>query len=83
MATTSTCTFRISNQLRNRLEQTARRIKRGKTSIITQALEEYLEKVDVSRFLEEARRQSILASRLSNEDENVWLDRAWTGGSPL
>jgi predicted DNA-binding protein len=70
----------MSNELRDRLEKAARRLKRGKNSIVTQALEEYLEKLSRSKFLEEARRQSILASTSSNEDENVWLEHADSTG---
>jgi predicted transcriptional regulator len=70
----------MSNELRDRLEQAARRFKLGKNSIITQALEEYLEKLNRGKFLEEARRQSILASDSPNEDEEVWLEHADTTG---
>jgi hypothetical protein len=66
--------------LRKSLEQAARRLKRGKNSIVVDALEEYLEKLNRSRFLEEARRQSILASASSNEDEDIWLEHADTAG---
>ena len=66
----------MSNELRDRLEKAARRLKRGKNSIVTQALEEYLEKLSRSKFLEEARRQSILAGNSPNEDEDVWLEHA-------
>ena len=41
-------------------------------------LEEYLEKLSRSKFLEEARRQSILAGNSPNEDEDVWLEHADT-----
>jgi hypothetical protein len=66
--------------LRDRLEQAARRLKRGKNSIITQALEEYLENLNRTKFLGEARRQSILASASPSEDEDVWLEHADTAG---
>ena len=73
---TTTSSFRISNELRDRLEKTARRLKRGKNSIVIEALEEYLAKLNRSKFLEEARRQSILASTSRSEDEEVWLEHA-------
>jgi hypothetical protein len=66
--------------LRDRLEQAARRLKRGKNSIITQALEEYLENLNRTKFLGEASRQSILASTSPSEDEDVWLEHADTAG---
>ena len=70
----------MSNELRDRLEQAARRLKRGKNSIVIDALEEYLDKLNRSKFLEEARRQSILASRSPSGDEDVWLEHADTAG---
>jgi predicted DNA-binding protein len=76
----TTSSFRLSNELRDRLEQAARRLKRGKNSIITQALEEYLENLNRTKFLGEARRQSILASASPSEDEDVWLEHADTAG---
>ena len=76
----TTSSFRISNELRTRLEQTARRLNRGKNAIITLALEEYLDKFNRQRFLEEARRQSILASAASSDDEIQWSKHADTSG---
>jgi hypothetical protein len=70
----------MSSELQDRLEQEARRLKRGKNSIIIDALEEYLAKLNRSEFLEEARRQSILASTSRSEDEDVWLEHADTTG---
>src|SRR5580704_5639271 len=76
----TTSSFRMSNELRDRLEQAARQLKLGKNSIITRALEEYLEKLNRGKFLEEARRQSILASTSPDKDEEVWLEHADTTG---
>jgi predicted DNA-binding protein len=76
----TTLGFSISNELRKRVEHAARGLKRTRNSIITQAIEEYLEKLNRSNFLEEARRQSILASALPNDDEDVWLEHADTSG---
>lgn len=76
----STSSFRISNELRAKLDEAARRLKRGKNAIIVEALQEYLDKVNYQRFLQEARRQSVLASAVSNEDEEFWLDQADTRG---
>ena len=70
----------MSNELRDRLEKAARRLKRGKNSLVIEALEEYLEKLNRGKFLEEARRQSILASTSLSEDEDVWLEHADTTG---
>ena len=75
-----TSSFRISNELNARLEEAVRRFKRGKNSLITEALEDYLDKVSRQRFLEEARRQSLLVSGASTEDEDFWLEQADTRG---
>jgi predicted transcriptional regulator len=76
----TTSSFRISNELRTRLERAARRLNQGKNAIITLALEEYLDKFNRQWFLEEARRQSILASAALNEDEIQWAKHADTSG---
>jgi len=76
----TTSSFRVSNELRTQLEQAARRLKCGKNAIITLALEEYLDRFNRQRFLEEARRQSILASAASGEDETLWARHADTSG---
>jgi predicted DNA-binding protein len=76
----TTSSFRISNELQARLEEAVHRLKRGKNSIITEALEEYLDRINQQRFLEEARRQSMLASAVPNRDEDVWLEHADTTG---
>lgn len=75
-----TTSIRISAELRARLDEAARQLQSGKNRIIAQALEEYLDRVNRQRFLEEARRQSILASAASNDDEDVWLAHADTRG---
>ena len=76
----TTSSFRISNELHARLEEAVHRLKRGKNSIITEALEEYLDRINQQRFLEEARRQSMLASAVANRNEDVWLEHADTTG---
>ena len=67
-------------QLRVRLEDAAQRMKIRKNTIITQALEQYLNKVNRSQFLAEARRQSMLASSNPAENEDVWSDHGDTTG---
>lgn len=75
-----TVVFRMSNELSDRLRKAGRRLKREKQSLIMEALEEYLRKLNCGKFLEEARRQSILASTCPNKDEEVWLEHADTTG---
>jgi predicted transcriptional regulator len=75
-----TSSIRISPELRARLEEAAQQLQRGKNRIIIEALEEFLDKVSRQRFLDEARRQSLLASAESGGDEDVWLQHADTSG---
>lgn len=77
----TTSSVRLPDALRRRLERTSRRLKRGKNSIITQALDEYLRKVDRQELAAEARRQSLLASQTDNqEDLEEWAKMADTRG---
>ncbi|MGA2185177.1 MAG: hypothetical protein ABSH47_19335 [Bryobacteraceae bacterium] len=75
-----TSSIRISAELRARLDEAARQLQSGKNRIIIQALEEYLDKVSRQRFLDDARRQSILASVAGGDDDDVWLKHADTSG---
>lgn len=62
-----TSRVRMSLGLRKRLEQTARTLKRWKNWIITQAIEEYLQKWHMAALAAEARRQSMLVSAKTAE----------------
>ena len=73
-----TTSFRLPPELRQRLEETARRLGRGKNWIIVQALEEYLTKRDDQTFIEEARHQSLRASSVITPDEAFWENAAET-----
>ena len=68
----STSSFRISDELRFRLEGTARRLNKGKNWVINRALDEYLERHSRTALRAEARRQSLLASRKRWRDEALW-----------
>ncbi len=68
----TTSSFRVSETLRARLEQTARQMKKRKNWIINQALDEYLKKVRRESLPAEARRQSLLASAAVAGDERFW-----------
>ena len=77
----STSSFRISDELRFRLEDAARRMSKGKNWIITRALGDYLDRHNQTHLREEARRQSLLASRRRWKDEAFWGKAArevWT-----
>jgi predicted DNA-binding protein len=75
-----TSSFRISDELQVRLEQTSRYLKRGKNWVINRALEGYLDQVGHDALAAEARRQSLVASGVVTEDEEFWRKRADTAG---
>jgi len=68
----TTSSFRISEELRVRLERTARHLKKSKNWILNRALEEYLATEASDTLAAEARRQSLLASATTTEDEKYW-----------
>ena len=68
----ATTSIRLPPELRQRLEDTAHRLGRGKNWIVVRALEEYLAKGDERAFIEEARRQSVRASEGVTPDEVFW-----------
>ena len=76
----STSSFRIPDHLRLRLEETARHLGKGKNWILNQALEEYLSGPGRGGLANEARRQSILASRTGSADATFWAKRADSRG---
>ena len=77
---TVTSSFRMSQELRKRLEETARTLKKPKNRIIVQALEEHLKGKHGAVLAAEARRQSLLASVVSAEDEEFWARQSDTSG---
>ena len=68
----STTSIRIPDDLKIRLESTARRMSKGKNWVIKQALTEYLERHNQDWLRAEARRQSIAASKMKWKDEKFW-----------
>jgi predicted DNA-binding protein len=74
VANSVTSSFRISETLRLRLEATARQLGKRKNWVINRALEEYLTKTHRASLAKEARRQSLLASRVTTADERFWMD---------
>jgi predicted transcriptional regulator len=65
----STTSIRIPDDLKVRLESTARQMNKGKNWIIKQALAEYLQRHNMDWLRAEARRQSIAASKKNWKDE--------------
>ena len=73
MSKSETTSIRLSPQLRQQLEQASHLLRRGKNWIIAQALQEYMSHVLDLKLIEEARRQSLLASRSAREKQD-WED---------
>lgn len=80
MSYTVTTSIRLPSNIRNELEETSHKLHRGKNWIIIKALEAYLPKVNKIAFAEEARRQSILASRADVEESDDWENNSDTSG---
>jgi predicted DNA-binding protein len=76
----TTSSFRIPEDLRVRLAQSARRLKKPKNRIIVEALDEYLRKTSRETLAAEARRQSLLASASPGRDDEFWEKLADTRG---
>lgn len=75
-----TTSIRLPIKLREKLDKVSHALHRGKNWIITKALEEYLSKLNQSNLVEEARRQSILASRKDKKKDHSWENNADTSG---
>jgi predicted DNA-binding protein len=76
----STSSFRISEDLRIRLERTARHMGKGKNWLINRALEEYLNRAGGEALAVEAQRQSLAASGTATKDEEFWQKQVDTTG---
>jgi predicted DNA-binding protein len=72
----TTSSFRISDELRIRLESAAIQSGKGKNWILNQALREYLERIREDSLAAEARRQSLLAGGRATPEEQFWAARA-------
>jgi predicted transcriptional regulator len=72
MAHLITTSIRLPPDLRERLEQAAHTLHRGKNWLIIKALEEFLGKLGQNALLEEAQRQSLLASQNEHEENEDW-----------
>jgi len=74
----STTSVRLSNELKLRLEITARATGKGKNAIITEALDEFLRKHDKKAFAAEIRRQSLNCRKATDPDADYWESLADT-----
>lgn len=75
MSTSITTSIRLTPQMRHQLDQASHELHRGKNWIINHALELYLKKLKSQLLVDEARRQSILASRKIKEDD-AWEENS-------
>ena len=72
LVASSTTSIRIPDDLKVRLDSTARRMNKGKNWIIKQALAEYLQRHNIELLQAEARRQSMAASKKKWKDAKLW-----------
>jgi predicted DNA-binding protein len=71
----TTSSFRISDELRMRFESAASKSGKGKNWILNQALREYLDRMREDSLAAEARRQSLLASGRDTPEAQFWASR--------
>lgn len=75
--TAITTSIRLSPELRGELESAAQKLHRGKNWIISQALHEFLNKINQQDIKIEARKQSLLASKAEQVNEmEIWEQNA-------
>jgi len=67
-----TTSIRLEVNLSKKLEKAAHDLHRGKNWLISEALRKYLEQLENSNLVDEARNQSLLASKQKNQDLELW-----------
>lgn len=68
-----TTSVRLTPELRQQLDYLSHSLHRGKNWIVIQALQEFISKHNYTILAEEAKRQSLLASQHTiNEEEEIW-----------
>lgn len=72
MASGITTSVRLSQELRLQLDHASQRLHRGRNWIINQAIAEYLAKLGENRIVNEARKQSIRASKADSDEIDIW-----------
>jgi predicted DNA-binding protein len=81
MARSSTSSYRLDQDTMIELTEAARRLGKGKNTIIAEAIRDYLRKLRSSEIAAQARRQSIAASAIATDDEVFWEEhvdvRGW------
>jgi predicted DNA-binding protein len=76
MSRSFTTSIRLTADLRLQLENAAKRLNRDKNWLVSQALTEYLAKLGEDKLVNEAQRQSRLASKADrvNEESDLWSE---------
>jgi predicted DNA-binding protein len=69
----ATTSVRLPLELKGKLERTAKHLRKNKTWIVVQALEQYLQDKDREALAAEARRQSLL-SNLATDSYDAQLE---------
>jgi len=67
-----TTSIRLELNLSKKLENAARNLHRGKNWLISEALRRYLEQLENPNLVQEARKQSLLASKQKNTGDDLW-----------
>lgn len=76
MPVSTTTSIRLPKELSRELARKARSTKRGKSWVIKEALELYLLGSSHDTLREEARRQSLLASKRLTKVDAIWTEQA-------
>jgi predicted DNA-binding protein len=78
MARGITTSIRLTPKTRLELELASRFLKRGKNWIVNEALQAYLTRMSLSSLINEAKKQSLLASKAVRNENNLWEENSDT-----
>jgi predicted DNA-binding protein len=67
-----TTSIRLELSLSRKLEKVAHNLHRGKNWLISEAVRRYLEQLENTTLVQEARKQSLLVSKQKNMDYDIW-----------
>jgi predicted DNA-binding protein len=67
-----TTSIRLELSLSRKLEKAAHNLHRGKNWLISEAVRRYLEQLENTTLVQEARNQSLLVSKQKNKDYDIW-----------
>ena len=71
-----TLNIRVSERLLDRLGEFERQTNRRGNSVIVRAIEDYLDLNEIESLRAEARRQSLLASKQTQPEDEAWPELA-------